>query len=63
MSDEPHSHALAPEEIIRIKVKAELRKRMRGVRKTAPLEACQERSAKIVAALGALPEMQSVATR
>ncbi len=50
---EPHSHALAPEEVIRLKVKAELRKRMRGVRKTAPLEACAERSAKIVAALEA----------
>ena len=56
---EPHSHALADEDVLRIKVKAELRKRMRGVRKTAPLEACQERSAKIVAALEALPEMQS----
>lgn len=54
---EPHSHTLAPEEYIRVKVKAELRKRMRGVRKTAPLEACQERSAKIVAALEALPEV------
>jgi 5-formyltetrahydrofolate cyclo-ligase len=48
---EPHSHALAPEEIIRIKVKAELRKRMRGLRKTTPIEACAERSAKIIAAL------------
>lgn len=54
---EPHSHALAPEEIIRIKVKAELRKRMRGVRKTTPLEACQERSSKIVEALLGLPEI------
>ncbi|MFO0736945.1 MAG: 5-formyltetrahydrofolate cyclo-ligase [Labilithrix sp.] len=54
---EPHSHALAPEEYIRVKVKAELRKRMRGVRKTAPLEACAERSWKIVAALEALPEV------
>ena len=49
----PHSHALAPEDVIRAKVKAELRKRMRGVRKTAPLEACAERSAKIVKALEA----------
>lgn len=47
----PHSHALAPEEVIRVKVKAELRKRMRAVRKTAPPEACAERSARIVAAL------------
>lgn len=49
----PHSHALAPEEVIRVKVKAELRKRMRAVRKTAPLEACAERSARIVASLEA----------
>jgi 5-formyltetrahydrofolate cyclo-ligase len=49
----PHSHALAPEEVIRFKVKAELRKRMRGVRKTAPIDACAARSAKIVAALEA----------
>ena len=47
------SHALAPEEVLRVKVKAELRKRMRGVRKTAPVEACSARSAKIVAALEA----------
>lgn len=49
----PHSHALAPEEVIRFKVKAELRKRLRGVRKTMPIEACAERSAKIVASLEA----------
>jgi 5-formyltetrahydrofolate cyclo-ligase len=36
-------------------VKAELRKRLRGVRKTTPLEACQARSAKIVARLEAHP--------
>lgn len=56
-SHEPHSHALAPEEIIRIKVKAELRKRLRGVRKTMPAEAAAERSAKIVARLEAHPAM------
>lgn len=54
---EPHSHALAPEEFIRVKVKAELRKRLRAVRKTAPLEACAARSAKIVAALEAHPAL------
>jgi 5-formyltetrahydrofolate cyclo-ligase len=32
-------------------VKAELRKRLRGVRKTTPIEACAERSARIVARL------------
>lgn len=50
-----HSHTLAPEDVIRTKVKAELRKRMRGVRKTTPIEACGERSAKIIAALEAHP--------
>ncbi len=56
---EPHSHSLAPEEVIRRKVKAELRKRMRGVRKTAPLEACTERSAKIVASLAEHPAVKA----
>lgn len=59
---EPHSHALAPEEVIRFKVKAELRKRMRGVRKTAPLEACAERSGKIVAALEAHAAVRAAKT-
>jgi 5-formyltetrahydrofolate cyclo-ligase len=45
--------SLAPDDVIRVKVKAELRKRMRGVRKTTPLEACAARSAKIVAQLEA----------
>lgn len=59
-----HDHALAPEEVIRFKVKAELRKRIRGVRKTAPIEACAERSAKIIERLRAhpaLPTAKSVA--
>lgn len=46
-----HTHALAPEDVLRAKVKAELRKRLRGVRKTAPLDALGERSAKIIARL------------
>ncbi|MBS2017890.1 MAG: 5-formyltetrahydrofolate cyclo-ligase [Deltaproteobacteria bacterium] len=46
--DDRHSHKLAPEEVIRIKVKAELRKRLRGVRKTTPIEACEARSRAIV---------------
>lgn len=49
MSD--HSHKLAPDDFIRVKVKAELRKRLRGVRKSTPLEACTERSLAIVARL------------
>lgn len=50
---EPHSHELAPEAFIRLKVKAELRKRLRGVRKTTPAEACAERSRAIVEKLEA----------
>jgi 5-formyltetrahydrofolate cyclo-ligase len=51
MSD--HSHKLAPDDYIRLKVKAELRKRLRGVRKTTPAEACAERSRALVARLEA----------
>lgn len=54
-----HSHALAPEEVIRFKVKAELRKRMRGLRKTMPLEACGARSEAIVKRLEAHPAVQN----
>ena len=49
MSD--HSHKLAPDDYIRLKVKAELRKRLRGVRKSTPTEACAERSRTLVARL------------
>lgn len=48
-----HSHKLAPDEYIRLKVKAELRKRLRGVRKTTPIEACEARSRALVARLEA----------
>jgi len=47
-----HSHKLAPDDFIRLNVKAELRKRLRGVRKTTPLEACE---AALVARLAAHP--------
>ena len=57
MSD--HSHRLAPDDFIRVKVKAELRKRLRGVRKTTPLEACEARSKKIVERLEAHPALAS----
>ena len=55
--DEPprHSHKLAPDDVIRRKVKAELRKRIRGLRATTPADACAARSAKLVARLEALP--------
>jgi 5-formyltetrahydrofolate cyclo-ligase len=44
----PHSHALASEDVIRRRVKAEIRKRMRGLRKTTPASACAERSRLLV---------------
>jgi len=53
MSEDSHSHKLAPEDVIRRKVKAELRKRLRGVRKTTPIEACEARSRAIVERLEA----------
>jgi 5-formyltetrahydrofolate cyclo-ligase len=55
VSPRDHSHELAPEEFLRIKVKAELRKRLRGVRKTMPIEAAFERSTKIIASLESHP--------
>jgi 5-formyltetrahydrofolate cyclo-ligase len=42
---------LPPEDVIRARVKAELRKRLRGLRATTPLEACKVRSERIVARL------------
>lgn len=46
------------DEILLRKVKAELRKRMRALRNTAPASACQARSARIVERLLAEPELQ-----
>ena len=46
----PRSHGFIPssaEDLLRRRVKAELRKRMRGLRKTLPLQACTERSNRI----------------
>jgi 5-formyltetrahydrofolate cyclo-ligase len=42
------------DEVLRRRVKAELRKRIRGLRATAPLDACAARSAKIIERLGEL---------
>ncbi|HEX7666921.1 MAG TPA: 5-formyltetrahydrofolate cyclo-ligase [Polyangiaceae bacterium] len=50
---EPHGHELAPEDVIRFRVKTELRKRMRGLRNTFPASVCAEKSARIVAKLEA----------
>jgi 5-formyltetrahydrofolate cyclo-ligase len=47
--------SLPPEDVIRRRVKAELRKRMRALRNTAPASACEERSAKIRARLAQVP--------
>jgi 5-formyltetrahydrofolate cyclo-ligase len=44
---------LPPDDVIRVRVKAELRKRLRGVRASLPAEACAERSARIVQRLQA----------
>jgi 5-formyltetrahydrofolate cyclo-ligase len=52
------------EDVLRRRVKAELRKRMRGLRKALPASACAERSARIVerlAALAPLADARSVA--
>lgn len=45
------------DETVARKVKAELRKRMRGLRKTTPAAACLARSARIVTTLLGLPEL------
>jgi 5-formyltetrahydrofolate cyclo-ligase len=53
---QPEAPGLDPaEDMLRHRVKAELRKRMRGLRKTMPADACAERSRLIVAALAAQP--------
>src|SRR5580692_1923798 len=51
----PDESRLPPDDVIRVRVKAELRKRLRGVRATMPVEACAKRSAKLVARLEAHP--------
>jgi 5-formyltetrahydrofolate cyclo-ligase len=50
---EPESR-LPPEDVIRARVKVELRKRLRGLRATTPLDACAKRSARIVSSLESL---------
>ena len=61
MSDhehEPHPKGrLYSDDVIAVKVKAELRKRMRGLRRAAPVASCEERSAKIRARVLLLPEV------
>ena len=52
-----HSHKLAPDELIRAKVKQELRGRMRGVRATARGASSAARCERIVCTLQALPAL------
>ncbi|MGH7286141.1 MAG: 5-formyltetrahydrofolate cyclo-ligase [Polyangiaceae bacterium] len=54
----PHSHELAADVVIRRRVKAELRKRMRGLRNTFPADVCAAKSRVIVQKL---TERQDVA--
>ena len=54
MNEQPRD---TQEDLLRRKVKAELRKRMRALRNTAPASACEERASKIRATLLGLPEM------
>lgn len=50
----PYSR-LPPDDVLRHRVKAEIRKRLRGLRRTTPALACAERSARIVERLQDLP--------
>lgn len=60
---EPHAKgSLYPDDVIAMKVKAELRKRMRGVRRAAQPSACEARSSKIRDRLSALPELGAART-
>jgi 5-formyltetrahydrofolate cyclo-ligase len=59
MTKDPAHRIPEDESLLRVRVKAELRKRMRGVRRAAPLEACAVRSRAIVDTLEARPEVAS----
>ncbi len=55
-------HGFVPssaEDVLRARVKAELRKRMRALRKTLPMGACADRSTRIVERLAALEPLVS----
>jgi len=55
MPSDPHGFVpSSAEDVLRLRVKAELRKRMRGLRKTMPAAACAARSARIVDRLAVL---------
>jgi 5-formyltetrahydrofolate cyclo-ligase len=55
---EPESR-LPPDDVIRARVKLELRKRLRALRATTPLDACAKRSARIVERLESLAAIAS----
>jgi 5-formyltetrahydrofolate cyclo-ligase len=54
--------SLPPDDVVRRRVKVELRKRMRALRKAAPLASCAERSEQICARLEALPPVAAAAS-
>lgn len=54
MPSDHHGFKPAEEDLLRRRVKAELRKRMRGLRKALPVSACAERSGRIIEQLTAL---------
>jgi 5-formyltetrahydrofolate cyclo-ligase len=54
----PHLHELLPDEVIRHRVKAEMRKRMRGLRNTFPAAVCAEKSRAIVERLAKHPKIE-----
>ncbi len=55
----PELTRLPPEDDLRRRVKRELRKRVQGLRKATPLDACRERSRGIVQSLGDLAGIRS----
>ncbi len=67
MSEPPPRGGARPglyaDEVIAAKVKAELRKRMRGLRRAAPAAACEARSEKIRERLLSLPRVEAARAR
>jgi 5-formyltetrahydrofolate cyclo-ligase len=53
---------LPPDDVLRLRVKAEIRKRLRGLRKTTPSSACAERSTRIVEHLAGLEPIRVART-
>lgn len=54
-SPDSPSRGLPPDDVLRRRVKVEIRKRLRGLRSTTPSSACADRSARLVERLEALP--------